>query len=176
MPELGLSAKARPLERDELELVRRAQLGSAAAFEQLVVRRGPDLHRYFVLRLRNDADARDALQETFTGAWLGLPQLRDAEKFWPWLVGIAANKSADVVRRRGPTNAGTPAAATVDDDAALELRDALDALPEHLRQVLLLRYVLDLSEEEVAHALGVRLGTVKSRAARARHALRERLQ
>ena len=63
-----------------------------------------------------------------------------------------------------------------DDDAALELRQALNALPEPFRQVLLLRYVLDLSEDEVARALGVRVGTVKSRSARARRALEERLR
>ena len=55
----------------------------------------------------------------------------------------------------------------------LEIREAVAALPEHFRQVLLLRYLLGLSEEEVAQALGIRVGTVKSRSARARKALME---
>ena len=117
------------------------------------------------------------MQETFTAAWLGLPQLREAEKFWPWLVGIAANKSgrrAAAARARGARSSSSRRCG--DDDAALELRRALDALPEPFRQVLLLRYVLDLSEDEVARALGVRVGTVKSRSARARRALEERLR
>lgn len=180
MGEVGLSAEdhpnASPLGHDELDLVRRAQLGSAAAFEQLVLRRGPHLYRYLVLRLGVEADAGDALQETLTAAWVGLPGLRETSKFWPWLVGIAARKAADARRRDARVRPTMVDAVNVDDAEAFELRQALEALPEHFRQVLLLRYVLDLSEDEVAHALGIRLGTVKSRCARARRALQERLQ
>src|SRR5919108_5166854 len=82
-------------ELDESELVRRAQLGSAAAFEQLVLRRGPQLYRYLAVRLRNEHDARDALQEALTAAWQALPTLKSRDRFWPWLVGIAAQKAAD---------------------------------------------------------------------------------
>ena len=176
MPEPGVSVGAERSELDELALVRRAQLGSAAAFEQLVLRRGPDLFRYFVLRLRHEADARDALQETFTAAWIGLGQLRETAKFWPWLVGIAANKAADASRRRQRGAAQAFEVPSHEESDSLEFRDALDALPEHFRQVLLARYVLDLSEEEVAHALRLRVGTVKSRCARARRALQARLR
>src|SRR5688572_29359497 len=85
----------------EFELVRRAQLGSSAAFDELVARRGPDLYRYLLVRLRNESDARDALQEAMTDAWRGLPGLRRADRFWPWLVAIAARKAGVVVRGRG---------------------------------------------------------------------------
>jgi RNA polymerase sigma factor (sigma-70 family) len=177
MPQLGAEGHAMPqVGRDELELVRRAQLGSASAFEQLVLRRGPDLYRYFVLRLRHEADARDALQETLTAAWVGLPRLREPSRFWPWLVGIAAHKAADSGRRRTREHSIPFEVESTGDEAVVELKEALDALPERSRQVLLLRYVLDLSEDEVAHVLGVRLGTVKSRTARARRALEERLR
>ena len=156
--------------RDELELVRRAQLGSAAAFEELVVRRGPDLYRYLAVRLRDERDARDALQETLAAAWQGLPRLREPAKFWPWLIGIALHKAADAARSRV---AVSEAAGDVqrEDASVLEIREAVAALPPRLREVVLLRFVLDLSEQEVAEALGLRLGTVKSRTARARAAL-----
>jgi RNA polymerase sigma factor (sigma-70 family) len=156
----------------EAELVRRAQLGSSAAFEQLVLRRGPQLHRYLVVRLRDETDALDALQETLTAAWQGLPRLEQAGKFWPWLCGIASNKAADTARGRVWTSdAEIEGEATV--SGVLEIREAVAALPEHFRQVLLLRYLLGLSEEEVAKTLGIRVGTVKSRSARARKALVE---
>ena len=159
----------------EPDLVRRAQLGSAAAFEQLILLRGPHLSRYLAVRL-SERYARDTFQETVAAAWQGLPSLKDPSKFWPWLVGIAAHKAADAAReqRRSAEQPVEPIARA--DESMLEVREALDALPEAFRQVLLLRYYLDLSEEEVAEALHVRVGTVKSRSARARRALLELLQ
>ena len=155
--------------------VRRARLGSAAAFDELVAVAGPRLYRFLWARLGDDRDARDALQETFVAAWQGLPRLRDVERAWPWLAGIAARKAADVVRRRRTPPAADASSAPGISGDAVDVRDALDRLPQHLREALLLRYVLELSEEEAAEALGVRLGTVKSRAARARRRLLEEL-
>ena len=158
----------------EAELVRRAQLGSTAAFERLVLLRGPNLYRYLVARLRSENDALDALQEALTAAWQGLPGLKKRELFWPWLVGIAGNKAVDVARRRAPL--GNPVAEVGHEDASfLEFREAVAGLPPSFREVLLLRYFLELSEEEAARALSVRVGTVKSRTNRARKALKELL-
>jgi RNA polymerase sigma-70 factor (ECF subfamily) len=172
-------ASERRVERDfeveDAELVRRAQLGSAAAFEVLVVRHGSRLHRYLTVELRHESDAHDALQETLTAAWRGLPTLRRADRFWPWLAGIASNKAADIHRRRTRTVDAESAAESHDNDLLLETREALSALPAHYREVLLLRYLLGLSEEEAAAALGVRVGTIKSRSSRARRALLEEL-
>jgi len=162
-------------EHDDAELVRRAQLGSAAAFERLVLRYGTRLHRYLRVELRHESDAHDALQESLTAAWHGLPALRRADRFWPWLAGIASNKAADVHRRRTRTADAERARESHDDDLRLETREALSALPAQFREVLLLRYLLGLSEEEAAAALGVRVGTVKSRCSRARRALLEEL-
>jgi RNA polymerase sigma factor (sigma-70 family) len=165
----GMRASA---DLEEAELVRRAQLGSSAAFEQLVLQRGPQLYRYLVVRLHDETDALDALQETLTAAWQGLPRLKQAAKFWPWLCGIASNKAADTASARvWTTDVEIEVEAAV--SGVLEIREAVAALPEKFRQVLLLRYLLGLSEEEVAHALGIRVGTVKSRSARARRALME---
>ena len=163
------------VEVEDAELVRRAQLGSAAAFEALIVRHGGRLDRYLRAELRHESDAHDALQETLTAAWRGLPSLRRADRFWPWLAGIASHKAADVHRRRARTRDAESAAETHDDDLLLETREALSALPAHYRQVLLLRYLLGLTEEEAAAALGVRVGTIKSRCSRARRALLEEL-
>jgi RNA polymerase sigma-70 factor, ECF subfamily len=169
--------EAEPL-RDHADAVRRAQKGSEDAFEELVRGFGPRLHRFLTVRLGDERDARDALQETLIAAWQGLPRLRRADRFWPWIAGIAANKAADAARRRPAQNGHRPElAATVVADAhgALAVRQALDRLPERWREVLLLRLVLGLSEEETAAALGVRAGTVKSRTARARSRLMELL-
>jgi RNA polymerase sigma-70 factor (ECF subfamily) len=160
----------------DVELVRRAQLGSAAAFEQLVVALGPVVHRFLSHRLRNDGEARDALQETLTAAWQGLPRLEDPSKLRAWLLGIAANKAADTARRRPPAAEHALEPRGREDDSLLEVREAILALPPKFRDVLLLRYLLDCSEEETAAALGIRLGTLKSRTNRARAALAELLR
>ena len=158
-------------EHDDAELVRRAQLGSAAAFEALVVRYGARLHRYLRVELRHESDAHDALQESLTAAWSGLPSLRRADRFWPWLVGIASHKAADIHRRSGRNVEAEPEVSHEDGDLLLETKEALSALPAQHREVLLLRYLLGLTEEEAAAALGVRVGTIKSRCSRARRAL-----
>jgi RNA polymerase sigma-70 factor (ECF subfamily) len=160
----------------DVELVRRAQLGSAAAFEQLVVELGPAVHRFLSHRLRNDGEARDALQETLAAAWQGLPRLEHPARVRAWLLGIAANKAADVARRRPPAAEQVPDARGREDDSLLELREAILALQPKHRDVLLLRYLLGCSEEETALALGIRLGTLKSRTSRARAALAELLR
>ena len=181
MPQLGGSAieevaSPRDLDLDEVEIVRRAQLGSAAAFDRLVVARGPDLYRYLLVRLRNEGDARDALQETMTAAWQGLGGLRQPDRFWPWLVAIAARKAAAISRSRVRESEYDLDLLSHDDESVLELSDAIARLPDHLRDVLILRFRLQLTEKEVAEVLGVRVGTVKSRSSRARKALMEVLR
>jgi RNA polymerase sigma-70 factor (ECF subfamily) len=146
-----------------------------SAFDELVEPYVQRLYRFLVVRLGDESEARDALQETLFAAWLGLPQLRDRDRSWAWLVGIAAHKAADTTRRRHhgvPLDAAIPAAA---EGAASDTRAALARLPRKAREVLLLRYLARLSEEETAAVLGIRLGTVKSRAARARKLLLEEL-
>jgi RNA polymerase sigma factor (sigma-70 family) len=165
-----------PREADDAELVRRAQLGSAAAFEELVLGFGPRVYRYLAVRLRDEGAALDALQETLTAAWQGLPRLKQPGSFWSWLLGIAAHKAADAERNRVPAVAPDLDLAARPEESALEIREALGALPGQFQEVLLLRYFLRLSEEEVAEVLGVRVGTVKSRSARARKALMELLR
>jgi RNA polymerase sigma-70 factor (ECF subfamily) len=171
-----LTAELGSTDSFDVELVRRAQLGSTAAFEQLVVALGPTVHRFLVHRLRNDAEARDALQETLAAAWQGLPRLADPARLRAWVLGIAANKAADVARRRPPVAHHELDRQGREDESLLELREAILALPPKFRDVLLLRYLLGCSEEETAAALGIRLGTLKSRTARARAALSELLR
>jgi RNA polymerase sigma factor (sigma-70 family) len=133
------------------------------------------LYRFLVLRLGDERDARDALQETLLAAWQGAPELRERERPWSWLVGIAAHKATDSARRRARAARPTTLERRSGDDDTADVLDALQRLPAAAREVLLLRYLLRLSEAEVAAVLGVRVGTVKSRAARARRQLLEEL-
>lgn len=169
------SRSAHVQELAETEVVRRAQLGSSAAFGELVRRRGPDLHRYLAVRLRNENDAWDAFQETLTAAWTSLPKLASADKFWPWLLTIATRTSHALARTRSRSTGDGLDLLEHREEQALEIWDAVGRLPPHQRDVLVLRYRLGLSEKETAEVLGVRVGIVKSRAFAARRSLRELL-
>lgn len=149
--------------------VRSAQAGDAEAFADLADEFGPGALRFLALRLHNDADARDALQETLVAAWRSLPRLRKPQRFGAWFLGIAVHKANDLARtRRREDTLRVPADIGRDQFAMFELREAIDSLPENLRDVILLRYLLSLPERETARVLGIRVGTVKSRASRAR--------
>lgn len=145
------------------------------AFDAFVAPYVDRLYRFLVVRLGDEADVRDALQETLLAAWLGLPRLRERDRPWAWLVGIAAHKAADAARRRRRGRAADQTDAAYEPGDVTETRAALARLPQPAREVLLLRYLARLSEEETAAVLGVRVGTVKSRAARARRLLLDEL-
>jgi len=155
-------------------------LGDEAAFELLAVELGPRLFRFLMARLGDERDARDALQETLIACWQRLRRLREPDKVWPWLAGIAAHKAADVLRQRRRRSREQPLehlpTESEGDRPSPQLAGALAELPAPLRDVLLLRYLLQLSERETAEALGLRLGTVKSRSARGRERLEQLLQ
>jgi RNA polymerase sigma-70 factor (ECF subfamily) len=177
----GLAQKQRRSKRDALApasgsslsaLVIAAQAGSKVAFEELVRQLGPLVYRFLAVRLRSEADARDALQETLIAAWQRLPDLRDAQSLRSWLLTIAVRKAADLMRRRPRDITSEYAMVSVPDPiSGIELAEALAALPDEMRDVVLLRYLVGLSEMETAAALSTRVGTIKSRASRARRRL-----
>jgi len=171
----------------ERELVLRAQAGDARAYEELVHPHEEIAFRVAYVITRNAADAEDAAQEGLVKAWRALGRFRAGEPLRPWFLKIVANEARNRRRSAGRREhlalrvaAASPGeAAPSPEEAALDagerqrLLAALEELPEQAREILGCRYLLDLSEEETAAALGVRLGTVKSRSARALDKLRE---
>jgi RNA polymerase sigma-70 factor (ECF subfamily) len=173
---------------DERQLVLRAQRGDARAFEQLVDPHRETAFRVAYLITRNPADAEDAAQEALVKSWRALGRFRAGLPFRPWLLRIAANEARNRRRSVGRREAlvlraavaaspgeaaPSPEEAAVAADERRRLLDELERLPDPSRLVLECRYLLGLSEDETAAALGVRRGTVKSRCARALDALRE---
>jgi RNA polymerase sigma factor (sigma-70 family) len=178
--------EGRPL--DERELVLRAQRGDARAYGEIVRTHQKIAFRVAYLVAGNAADAEDAAQDAFVKAWRALARFRPDAPFRPWLLRIVANEARNrrrsVGRRaqlalRAQRAEGSGGAAPSPEDAALagderrRLLDALETLPDDARLVLECRYLLGLSEEETAAALGVRRGTVKSRTARGLDKLKE---
>jgi RNA polymerase sigma-70 factor (ECF subfamily) len=166
---------------DEL-LAIRCQLGEPAAFDDLIARWHAPLWS-FVRRLVGEDDAaREIFQDVWVRVIRGIPQLRDGSRLRAWLFGIARRTLMDRLRQdyaRSPSvdvdvDEIAAAASTAEDAEDLEaLEAALGNLPITEREVLTLFYLQELSLNEVAEALRVPVGTVKSRLFRARQLLRQ---
>jgi RNA polymerase sigma-70 factor, ECF subfamily len=172
--------------RDERELALRAQRGDAGAYADLVRPHQEIAFRVAYVITRNAGDAEDATQDGLLKAWRALGRFRAEEPLRPWLLQIVANEARNRRRSAGRREhlalraaAAPPGEAAPSPEEALltgaeraRLVAALEELPDQAREVLACRYLLDLSEEETAAALGVPAGTVKSRTARALDRLR----
>lgn len=168
---------------DEL-LVVRCQLGERAAFEDLIDRWHGPLRGYVRRVAGGDEAADEALQEVWLRVFRGIHRLRDGAKLRSWLFGIAHHVAMDGWRRQY----AAPLEADMDPveiaaDAPDDLEEELEAMHRELarlpfveREVLTLFYLRELSMAEIAEALQVPVGTVKSRLFRARRLLRAELE
>jgi RNA polymerase sigma-70 factor (ECF subfamily) len=170
--------------------------GDAAAFEKLVRENGGRMLATARRLLRNEEDARDAVQDAFLAAFRALPGFAGQARLSTWLHRITVNAALMKLRtrRRHPESLITdllprfdgdgvllheaPAAVTYPDDVVerqqtrAALSRGLDQLPEAYRRVLILRDIEELDTEETARLLGTTAGAIKTRLHRARQALR----
>jgi RNA polymerase sigma-70 factor (ECF subfamily) len=166
-------------------LIDRARHGDLGAFEEIVRTRMDAVYRLSFAILSDEADARDAAQETFVMAWRKIGELREPERFDAWLQRVAVNaarmshrsrRRRDVreiaVSRVASTEAS--AAAPVNTDART-LDTALRGLLVDQRSILVLHHLEGLGIDDLADRLGIPAGTVKSRLHTARRALQAAL-
>jgi RNA polymerase sigma-70 factor (ECF subfamily) len=151
----------------------RARAGDLGAFETLVREYQADVWRFAYHFTRDRQLAEDVTQEAFLRAFRFLRTFRGDSKFTSWLFRIARNCAMDAIRRRTgqQTREHPPPLGPPDPEARAELHAALSSVsPEH-REPFLLIEVFGLSYQEAADVLNIRVGTVKSRMHRARHAM-----
>lgn len=187
------------MEATESELVRRLRAGDEGAFETLVREQGGRMLATARRYLRNEQDARDAVQDAFLSAYRGIDGFHEGARLSTWLHRITINAALMRIRAasRRPEesledlqprfledgdHADRPAPWDERADARLEreerariVREAIDALPPIHRTVLLLRDLDGLDTSEAAAALGITENAVKVRLHRARLALRTQL-
>ena len=168
---------------DEPELVSRAARGEVPAYEELVRRYQGIAHRTAFL-IAGAAQADDAAQAAFVKAYRALSRFDRSRPFRPWLLRIVVNEARNLRRAEARRAAlelraasePEPVVGPEDEAAVRERREALLAavneLEEADREVIGMRYFLELGEAETAVALGVAVGTVKSRLSRALGRLR----
>jgi RNA polymerase sigma-70 factor, ECF subfamily len=175
-------------------LVLRCQTGDEAAFTEIVARYSPRLRVYLRQMLGGSANrdahaADDALQDVWLDVLRSIGRLDDAGAFATWLYRIARDRAYRILRRRGIVRmtrmedaAEVPAAQSAADDAALNgeaatiVHASLDRLPHDQREVLLLRFIEEMSYEQIADAVGCGVGTVRSRLHYAKRALRREIE
>lgn len=182
----------------DAELVRQFTSGDEAAFVEIVTRFRERIFTTAFMLVHNHADADDITQDTFIRAHRGLAKFRGDSSLATWLYRVATNLSRNsywyfVRRRRDVTQSldcpmGDEGTATISDLVATEdpgpshlaasrefaglVTLCMDQLPASHREILTLRNELEHSYDEIAAALGIKVGTVKSRIGRARSSLR----
>lgn len=169
---------------DDEALLERARRGDRDAFASIVNRHQDELYTMALRLLGTPHDAADVVQETFLRAYSRLPDLR-GPTVRAWLFRVALNCAHDVQRRairrpaqpledaegnvvELPDPALGPEASALARERVAAIRHALALLPPDFRAAVVLRDVNDLSYEEMAEALRIPVGTVKSRLSRAR--------
>ena len=180
----------------DAELVRQTRQGQSSAFEALVRRWSARLIGYVRAKVKQPEIAEDIAQETFLKAYRSMDSLAEPSKFGSWLLSIAHRASLDWLKakargelRFGDMNEGLPNAHSGDWQSAEQqpadlcirkeqensVIGQIDALPEVLREVLMMYYYDDVTYKELAEILEVSTATVNARLTKARHLLREQL-
>jgi len=193
-----MSAKAQDVALDRV-LVDRFRNGDPAAFEEMVSRHWDRIYGMVHQLLRNQQDAEEVTQDAFIRAHRGLANFRGDSSFSTWLYQIATNLARNRYwywwrRKRDRTvsfdqpvgedsdtplseifvgESESPGDVTVTQELVDRIAVGMEKLGAKHREVLILRNVKNLSYEEIAGILGISVGTVKSRIARARDSLRE---
>lgn len=183
---------------DEMGLINAARQGNLQAFNELVLKYQDTVYNHSVYLLKNHEAAEDITQDAFLKAYQNLSDYQGGS-FRAWVLRIATNACLDELRRwkRHPLLPLTPVDADGEENESpywiydpspspeesyerIELRETLqrylDDLPVDQRTTLVLVDLLDVDYAEVAEITNVPIGTVKSRLARARLRIRERLQ
>lgn len=163
---------------DEERLIDRARHGERAAFGELYDRYVDAVYRYVVLRVRDDAEAEDVTSDVFVKAMVALPRYEPRQAFLAWLYRIARNAVIDRTRlayRRTETpltepiaemapaadELADPEARALAGDRRERLREALSRLHADQQDVIVLRFVVGLSAEEVGAVVGKPASTVR---------------
>jgi RNA polymerase sigma-70 factor, ECF subfamily len=161
------------------ELVQAAATGDEAAFTELVTRHHGDLLRVAYVICRDAALAEDSAQAAWAIAWRRMNQVKDPDQIRNWLVAVAANEARRIVRSRRQTVREIPVGdialeavpdhrsdLLADSIASSDLRRVLESLDPTDRALIALRYVAELSSDEIGRALGMSPSGARGRLSR----------
>ena len=146
-------------------------------FETVTVLRG-EMFAYAFSITKQREDAEDAVHSAIVKAFDGLGRLRDESKLKPWLFAIIRTEALQILRRRKRFSELTDEIPARDEPSAerLDAVNAVAALPQKLREAVVLYYMLGYSTEEIASIVHIPRGTVMSRLHRARELIKKQLE
>ena len=182
----------------DAELVERCKAKDVQAFEALFMRYQTRIYNFIFYQVQDAETAADLTQEVFFAAWRHLSSLRANEAFSSWLYQIAKNQCRNFQKKRRlktesleksevlatsatqnvweiPDESKNPEKLTLSAELQTVVEQAISELKEKHRTVIILHYIEGLGVGEIAEILGISQGTVKSRLARAREKLSEKL-
>jgi RNA polymerase sigma-70 factor (ECF subfamily) len=182
----------------DTRLAKLARNGDRGAFAELVELYKDKIYHLAYRMLNNKHEAEDAVQETFLRVYTNLHRYDEQQKFSTWIFRIGTNHCIDRLRKRKhsaysldaempdgegndyysmlPGNEDTPEKQIILSETQLQIRKAIDALPEKYKSVVILRYLQDMSLQEISDVLDMPVTTVKTRVHRGREYLRKRLE
>ena len=181
-------------EADEISIIKQVLGGDADAFEHIVKKYEKKVYNLALRYLKNRDDALDLSQEVFIQVYKNLAQFRGDSRFSTWIYRVTYNKCVDMLRKTQKLRRNV--VMSTDDENFFETRDRrasieedyegretlvtvmkiIDTLPSEQRDVVILRYIKDLSYSQIADVLEIAEGTVKSRLNRARLKIKEQLK
>ena len=195
----GIVQKAELVDAGESSRIRDLKAGSEDAFDWLIAQYATRVFRLAFRILNDHADASDAVQEVFLKVFRGIGEFQEESSLKTWIFRITVNTASNqnrwwrrhkerersldaedpatgLAQYEPPDQGCNPFDTLLSHETEELVRKALARLPECSRTVLVLREMEGLSYEEVADILHLSLGTVKSRLARARLALKKELE
>lgn len=181
----------------ETRLAKLSRGGDRRAFAELVELYKDKLYHLAYRMLNQSHEAEDVVQETFLRVYTNLHRYDETQKFSTWIYRIATNLCIDRLRKRKanysldaempdgegadwysllPSDQATPESEVVLSEMQGHIRAAIETLPEKYKSVVILRYLHDMSLQEIGDVLGMPVTTVKTRVHRGREFLRKKLE
>jgi RNA polymerase sigma-70 factor (ECF subfamily) len=182
----------------ETRLAKLARNGDRVAFTELVELYQDKIFHLAYRMLNNRHEAEDAVQETFLRVYTNLHRYDETQKFSTWIFRIGTNLCIDRLRKRKnmtfsldaempdgegndyyamlPGHEDTPEKQVIVSETQQQIRDAIETLPVKYKSVVILRYLHDMSLQEIGDVLDMPVTTVKTRVHRGREFLRKKLE
>lgn len=158
-----------------MDLIEKSKRGNKEAFTALMDRHKEMLYNTAFLMLKNEDDVLDAVQDTLLTCWEKLPTLKQNRYFKTWLTRILLNKCYDCLRLRShfsDVGDSFDPGKESDWDTSMDVRRTMERLPQTEQVILSLFYYDDLSTKEIARALSISEGSVRTRLNRSRNHFR----